>query len=193
MEQQLLFKDLTYLKNGNRRQQSAYNTLVDSKIFDFLSNYDPILVGTIPIEIDIKISDLDIICCVKDMADFETVLEEKFRRFSNFEIHKINVSGITSLVCKFEMNDFYVEIFGQNKATHLQNAYKHMIVEHRLIQLSNYPSVMRSEIRRLKENGMKTEPAFAQYLKISGNPYEQLLILAEKDDEALKKFLERIH
>lgn len=43
-------------------QQKAYQVITDHAILEKLAQYNPILVGTIPINIDIEESDLDIIC-----------------------------------------------------------------------------------------------------------------------------------
>jgi len=39
----------------------------------------------------------------------------------------------------------------------------------------------------LKLAGSKTEPAFAQYFKLEGDPYEVLVQLSYLDDEALRE------
>jgi len=56
------FDTIDYLKYGNEKQQKAFQVLSDYTIFETLTTFNPILVGTIPIEIDIETSDLDIIC-----------------------------------------------------------------------------------------------------------------------------------
>ncbi|RYG19529.1 MAG: DUF4269 domain-containing protein, partial [Chitinophagaceae bacterium] len=62
------FLKIDYLKDGNERQKSAYNTLVDYQIIEILADYNPILTGTIPINIDIDTSDLDIVCYWRDKS-----------------------------------------------------------------------------------------------------------------------------
>ncbi|RZL37072.1 MAG: DUF4269 domain-containing protein, partial [Pedobacter sp.] len=64
------FQDISYLKNGNERQKSAYQTLIKYQIFEKLSGFNPLLAGTIPIDIDIPESDLDIICYWQNVTDF---------------------------------------------------------------------------------------------------------------------------
>lgn len=55
------FTEIDYLKNGNERQKKAYEILTKYRILEKMKDYSPILAGTVPIEIDIKGSDLDII------------------------------------------------------------------------------------------------------------------------------------
>ncbi len=45
--------------------------------------------------------------------------------------------------------------------------------------LMQHPHI-REEVIRLKENGLKTEPAFAQVLNINGDPYEGLILLGQE-------------
>lgn len=65
------FDNIEYLQRGNNRQQQAYSTLMSNFILEKLKYFDPILVGTIPINIDIEGSDLDIICCFSDKQEFK--------------------------------------------------------------------------------------------------------------------------
>ena len=53
------FLDISYLKNGNKKQQLAYSVINQYSILEILQQHEPIVVGTIPIEVDIVDSDLD--------------------------------------------------------------------------------------------------------------------------------------
>ena len=57
--------NIAYLQTGDQLQQDAYRTLQSLRIFEILQPYDPILVGTIPIDLAVSGSDLDIICQVQ--------------------------------------------------------------------------------------------------------------------------------
>ena len=64
------FLDIEYLKDGNYKQRKSYEILNASNLFNILEKYNPVLAGTIPIDIDIDKSDLDIVCEVKDFMGF---------------------------------------------------------------------------------------------------------------------------
>ncbi|WP_210149921.1 DUF4269 domain-containing protein [Chryseobacterium scophthalmum] len=165
------FTKLDYLKIGNVKQKRAYEVLTKYKIFEILNYYSPILAGTIPIEIDVERSDLDIICKVEDKIEFEKFLIEKFKDF-NLKIKKSNINNEESLVCNFELEEFPIEIFAQNKPTIEQNAYRHMIAEYKILQEKG--EEFKEKIIDLKKKGIKTEPAFGMLLGLE-NPYEDLL------------------
>ncbi len=77
------------------------------------------------------------------------------------------------MVANFKVDSFEIEIFGQNIPSERQNAYRHMLIEHKLIieRGENF----RQKIIELKQKGFKTEPAFAILLGLEGNPYIELL------------------
>jgi hypothetical protein len=127
------FTTIDYLKNGNEKQERAFEVLNKYQIFSKLKICSPILAGTIPIEIDIEGSDLDIICEVKDMAEFEKLLLHVFPEF-DLKVEKIIINEDECIVCNFELEEFSIEIFGQNKPTTEQNAYRHMIAEYKILQ-----------------------------------------------------------
>ena len=165
------FTKLDYLKIGNERQKSAYEVLTKYKIFEVLEYYSPILAGTIPIEINVEGSDLDIICEVEDKIEFEKILVKNFSEF-DLKIEKITIKEENSIICNFELEEFPIEIFAQNKPTIAQNAYRHMIVEYRILQEKG--EEFKQKIIDLKKKGIKTEPAFGVLLGLK-NPYEDLL------------------
>lgn len=167
------FKSIDYLKNGTKRQQLAYAILTNSQLLSSLKQYDPILVGTIPINIDIEGSDLDIICYFTDKQDFINTLNYIFKTEKNFNITEQQNQDTISIVANFVMGDFGIEIFGQNIPTKQQFAYQHMIIEHKII--TKRGEQFRQQIIKLKQQGYKTEPAFGIALGLEGNPYTELL------------------
>jgi uncharacterized protein DUF4269 len=62
-----------------------------------------------------------------------------------------------------------------------------MLVEYRILHIAG--DTTRQAIRDLKKEGLKTEPAFAQYFNLEGDPYQALIELENLDDDALKEGL----
>lgn len=172
------FTKTNYLKNGNERQRRAHKVLVQYKVFEKLSNYSPVLAGTIPIEIDIESSDLDIICDVDLKFEKEFLEEIKSSQLipinSEVSIKKVIVNDEESILLNFILGGFPIEIFGQNKPATQQNAYLHMIAEHKILKEKG--EEFKQKIIALKKQGIKTEPAFGILLGLE-NPYEDLLKL----------------
>lgn len=170
------FTNIAYLKSGNETQKKVYQLLSKYRIFEKLKAYSPILAGTIPIEIDIEGSDVDIICEV-DLRFEEDFLDDvAFARFIPHDMEvKVDypiVNDETCIVLNFILEEFPIEIFGQNRPTIEQNAYRHMITEYRILQEKGVD--FKKEIIALKKQGIKTEPAFGLLLGLE-NPYEDLL------------------
>jgi len=168
------FTTIEYLKNGNERQQYAFEILKKYEIFENLDAYSPVLAGTIPIEIDIEGSDLDIICEVD--LQFQEAFIQTVRSFipDHTEVHieNIVVNEEKSIVINYSLEGLLIEIFGQNKPPLQQNAYRHMIAEHKILQERG--ENFKQKIIKLKKEGIKTEPAFGLILGLE-NPYEELL------------------
>ncbi len=163
------FLDIKYLQQGTPRQQQAYKVLTQNNILQKLAGFTPILVGTIPINIDIEESDLDIICQWKEKEKFISLLKKEFEEYTKFNLQSDN----EKIICNFWIDTFEIEIFGQNTPTTQQYAYRHMLVEHELLE--KYGEEFRLKIIALKQQGIKTEPAFAELLGLKGNPYKELL------------------
>lgn len=167
------FLNLDYLKSGNPKQKDAFEVLQRYQVFHLLRHFNPLLAGTVPIDIAIENSDLDILCHFTNADDFEKYLNLHCSGFENYEMRQAHIDGHETRIANFILDNWPVEIFGQTKPSHHQNAYKHMVVEHEL--LLQHGEDFRLKIIELKKQGYKTEPAFAMLLGLKGNPYEALL------------------
>lgn len=168
------FTRINYLKDGNERQKKAYEILTKYRVFDKLKDYSPILAGTIPIEIDIEGSDLDLIFEV-DLQFEEDFLDDlMWSRFIPYdvEVEYPIINGEKCITLNFILDGFLIEIFGQNKPTTEQNAYLHMVAEYKILLKKG--EKFKQKIIELKKQGIKTEPAFGLLLGLE-NPYEDLL------------------
>lgn len=170
------FTNLDYLKSGNEIQKRAYEVLKKYQVFEKLKPYSPILAGTVPIEIDVEGSDLDIICEVDLRLEKHFLDDIMFSRLipANVDVKVENsiVNGGKSIVLNFMLEEFPIEIFGQNKPSAEQDAYQHMIAEYKILKEKGED--FKHKIIELKKQGIKTEPAFGLLMKLE-NPYEDLL------------------
>ena len=167
------FLDISYLKTGNKKQKQVFQLLNYHKVMEILKAFSPILVGTIPIGIDIASSDLDIICCWDNKANFIHTLTQKLGNQAGFKLYETIIRGHESVVAQFDLEEFAVEIFGQNIPTKQQMGYRHMCIEHYL--LCQKGEKFRQQIIDLKQQGYKTEPAFGVLLDLGNDPYQALL------------------
>nr|WP_282144523.1 DUF4269 domain-containing protein [Cellulophaga baltica] len=169
------FRTIEYLKSGNERQKLAFSEIKKHKVLEKLKKYNPILTGTIPIEIDVPESDLDIICECQNHSEFKAYLLDQFSQKKDFKVYSILQNEIESTIAEFKTDNFLFEIFGQNIPTERQHAYRHMIIERNILEEKGFE--FKQKVKDLKSSGIKTEPAFAKLLGLEGNPYIELLKL----------------
>ncbi|WP_420149018.1 DUF4269 domain-containing protein [Spirosoma sp.] len=177
------FETIEYLKDGMSRQREAYNVLTRHEVMTKLQPFTPILVGTIPINIDIETSDLDIICYWTDRLAFYTAVVDYFGSENAFSIRESSRPGQEVVVANFSLNNVAIEIFGQNIPTRQQMGYRHMLIEHKL--LTERGESFRQAIIDLKEQGYKTEPAFGQLLGLGADPYIELLAYESAEEQRI--------
>nr|WP_282117403.1 DUF4269 domain-containing protein [Cellulophaga baltica] len=169
------FRTIEYLKSGNERQKLAFSEIKKHKVLEKLKKYNPILTGTIPIEIDVPESDLDIICECQNHSEFKAYLLDQFSQKKDFKVYSILQNDIESTIAEFKTDNFLFEIFGQNIPTERQDAYRHMIIERNILEEKGFE--FKQKVKDLKSSGIKTEPAFAKLLGLEGDPYIELLKL----------------
>jgi Domain of unknown function (DUF4269) len=172
------FETLDYLKDGNEKQVRALQVLTSHSVFGNLQGFDPLLIGTIPLNIDIEKSDLDIICCWKSKNLFIETLIENFAHHRAFLLTEKKIANHETIIAMFQIDEFEIEIFGQNRPTKQQDGYRHLIIEHKI--LSSNDETFRQKIIYLKKQGLTTEQAFAKQLDLTGDAYQELLKFGEQ-------------
>lgn len=178
--------DPSYLQRGTPRQQEAYQVLQVLRVKPLLAAYDPVLAGTVPLAIDVAGSDLDIICAVPPTAQpaFAQLLRASYGHLPGFNLRQRQVGELATLISSFYWEEWPVEVFGQGLPTRQQNAYRHLVLEHAVLQAGG--EIWRQAVLALKQQGLKTEPAFAQLLQLPGpDPYRALLQLEALSATAL--------
>lgn len=169
------FEDIAYLQAGSPLQQRAYAILRDFRVMEILQDFNPILIGTIPLDIAIADSDLDIACEVYDLQLFADHVAKHFARFNAYQFNRKWIRGKEVGIVNFILMGIPVELYGEGRPVPEQYGYRHLVVEAKL--LASGGEGLKREVIRLKEQGLKTEPAFAQALNLEGDPYENILLL----------------
>lgn len=185
------FRDIEYLKNGNLKQKQSYKILKNIKIFKILKEFNPILVGTIPIGIDVEKSDLDIVCEI-NLENKDNLKNISIKNFSQLENFKILDTFLTTgvIVINFFVDNMEIEIYASKVSSIKTNGYRHMVIEDRILNCCNLK--FKENIVSLKRSGIKTEPAFAKLLELNGNPYEELLNFGNLRDSDIKEKLKKL-
>ena len=167
---------LEQLEDGTPRQRRAFLLLEEGGLLKRLAAYSPLLVGTIPIDVDVETSDLDLLCVAADLDRFESDIRSHFGRAHAFTTWRRSLDGLPSQVARFKIGGFEIEIFGQDRIHREQLGFLHLVAEARL--LAEAGEGARQDIRRLKVNQWKTEPAFCVVFYLPGDPYQTLAELA---------------
>ena len=175
--------DIGYLLQGSEAQRRAYRILTDRQILDHLEPYDAVLAGTFPLDLAVAGSDLDILCEVHAHSLFAVHVEHCFGKQNGFQLENTGRVGSQATIVNFVVDSLPVQLFGEQTPVAEQAAYLHMDVEYRLLELGGMKA--RERILELKKAGIKTEPAFAAWLGLDGDPYAALLELASFSDEGL--------
>ena len=128
-----VFDTIDYLKKGNLKQQRAYAALATHQVMEKLRAFDPILAGTIPLNIDIEDSDLDIVCFCNDRQEFMQIATGAFQHMPGFRSRM--KPERQAVVVNFFADGLEVELFAQNIPSRQQMAYRHMLIEYHLLEL----------------------------------------------------------
>ncbi|MEM7312302.1 MAG: DUF4269 domain-containing protein [Planctomycetota bacterium] len=158
----------------------------DLALLDRLSEFDPMLIGTPPLGIGIDSSDIDVACSSSDVSRFKMTVTGLFGQSKGFQIRETVLQSVPAVIAGFRSHGWDIELFCQTTPTNLQWGVRHFMVEKRLLRLEPR---LRKTVVELKQAGMKTEPAFAKALGLSGKPYAAVLALEELDDVELMRLI----
>ena len=164
-----------FLDLKNERHKEIYHLIDDiMKPFD---KYQPTIVGTYPIDIQVKDSDIDVILTVQDyeayIKDLSVLSHE-----TNYTVEKKDV-----VICRFEKKGYIIELYASHEPINRLNSYRHLEIEKRVLDL--FGESFKEEVVALKSKGLKTEPTFCTLLGLYGNAYDALLKVEEMTDQEL--------
>jgi predicted metalloenzyme YecM len=130
-----------------------------SKVLSLLRGFDPLLVGTFPLNLAGAGSDVDILIDTRGISqltsltgmqkDVDTLsatsayLENCFSHFDHFDLKNLIVDGRQTLVARFLVDGLPFELFGQPRSTVCQEAFKHFLVEERVLKFGGQKAAHR--------------------------------------------------
>lgn len=154
-----------------------------------LRAFDPRIVGTLPLGIAVADSDIDIVCHARDPAAFAEAVWAGCRLHDGFALYQW-MSGTRPVIARFRWAGWPFEVFGEAIAVDRQNGFLHFEVQRKLLELDD--GRLRAAVVRQRALGLKTEPAFAAVLGLTGDPYRALLDLASESDARLRARLDQL-
>jgi hypothetical protein len=154
-----------------------------SRILEVLKCFDATVVGTLPLNLAVATSDIDVVCEAHDPNAFADVVWRAYRQFERFQLFRWREEG-RPVVARFALGDWPFELFADLRPVAQQRAWRHFDVERRLLELDD--GRLHETITRLRADGLKTEPAFAVALKLGGDPYIAMLELFPQSDAQLR-------
>src|SRR5438105_3907106 len=117
--------DPDFLSRGTERQRAAFAELSRLGIFARLAEFGPVLAGTVPIDVDIESSDLDIICSAVDLESFAGLVRSFYGAEPGFALEHKLIRSRPTVIARFRTAQFPVEIFAQNAAVLTQSSVLH--------------------------------------------------------------------
>ncbi|WP_299379084.1 DUF4269 domain-containing protein [uncultured Kiloniella sp.] len=171
--------DTTKKKPG---YDEALNCLGLSKL---LGGVDYEIIGTPPLGIDIADSDIDIACFSSAPDALAQRLSTALANHTDLSQRTLSFPAYKTVLVSFNFMGWPIEFFIQNKLLNEQFGVRHFLLEKRLLALFGPRFTQR--VIELKQQGVKTEPAFAKLLGITGDPYLNLLSLENLPDQKIRR------
>ena len=165
----------------------SYSDALDrSGLLAALACFDPHVACTPPLGLDLPDSDIDVICHAADARVFANAVWAFAGDFEAFSIHQWTGDG-RPVVATFRVHGWPIEVFGDAATVAQQRGWRHFEIERRLLALDG--DELRAAVMKRRLDGLKTEPAFADVLRLEGDPYLALLDLETMSDAELAQML----
>lgn len=172
--------------DGQGKRPDYSEAIERSAILTFLAPSAPRVVGTPPLGLAMPDSDIDIVCEAADPERFVAVLWDALSSLPDFSMRQWTGDG-RPIIASFRAHGWLFEIFAAATPVEEQAAWRHFVVERRLLDLGE--EVFWQAVMDRRRAGAKTEPAFAAALGLAGDPYITLLDLHDASDERMAKLL----
>jgi len=160
------------------KNPSLVEAFQNLELFSRLKKYQPLIAGSFPLGLQNNDSDVDILLQAQDLKKLEAELRQYYGNMLNYLAQFELVDGLPTLVVNFQYQNRGFEFFAQDCEPVRQRAYLHFLIEERLLKWGG--ATFKRRVLEKRQQGLKTEPAFAEVLAISTDPYQALLELQKK-------------
>jgi hypothetical protein len=164
--------------------RSYEEALAECDVLGALAPFDPRIAGTPPLDLDLPDSNIDVLW---HRTRMRSPTWHNFSSAPAFTAKQL-MRTPRPVVASFEVAGWRIELYGEAIPVEQQRGWRHFAVERRLLALGGEDLLV--AVLALRQQGMKTEPAFAAALRLRGDPYLALLDLDEQDDETLVSVLQ---
>ncbi len=155
-------------------KQLYMDVLDQLNLFNTLAPYEPTVIGTPPLNIDIDTSDIDIACTAPTLPEFVSAVTVAYSDLDNFSSEYFQIRDEPAARCVFNFGGWEIELFCQTIPIEEQWGVRHFKIEKNLLQMNPKLS---EQVIKLKRSGLNTEEAFASILGLAGDPFEAVLTL----------------
>ena len=162
----------------------VWQAIIESQILKNFKSHQPLIAGTFPLAVDIATSDVDVLLQAHDLESLENKLKESYGHCEGFEISKLEMDLLPTLICHFSFNQVPFEIFAQDRPSIAQSAYRHFLIEERLLKFGG--DAFYQKILQARALGLKTELAFGEVMNLESDPYVTLLNLQKLPSGSIK-------
>ena len=124
--------------------------------------------------LDTDTSDVDVLVEAANLNAFGQLGERTWGDRPGFGRAERHWQGLPAVICRFEAAGRLCEVFAQPLPVAKQRGVRHLSAERRLLIAGG--DALRDAVRAARQRGLKTEPAFAEVLRLDGDPYDALLL-----------------
>lgn len=161
----------------------VFEAITKSQMLSSFRDHQPVIAGTFPLGIHHSESDVDVLLTSDDLKSLQKKLQGEYGKQEGFKSYISDDSSF--MVANFSFQGVPFEVYANKTQSVRQRAFKHFHIEERLLKLGEDP--FRDKIISLRNQGIKTEPAFATALGLKGDPYLALLDIHSLAEEKLRE------
>jgi hypothetical protein len=181
-----IWRDYTSIRDGSTRQMRAYSVVFDKlMVFRQLDDHDPIWVGDYPVDIDTDSSPIQILCNPSSLRPFLMEVRSCYGEYPEFRLTWKAVHRVPTVVARFQVDEFTVELFAQPRPTNNQQQFVNMLVIARLLAIGG--DTAKAAIREKMTAETSTSEVVLAHFGLEATDMDAYMtMLAKMDNDTLR-------